>query len=214
MLKNIFLGAGPMSLEIVNSLNNFSKKYKKKIMLICSRNQIEAEELGGGYVNNFNTKTFSNFIQGKKNKNLILSRDHSGPYKRDGIKNNIYQEIEDCKKSLKEDIKNNFKILHIDTSMCGKKKYEAAEELINFCNKYALYLKKNIFFEFGCEEHGVLTSLKKFKKEKISIELIDYSSCLKLYDQNLLDFIPHVSLLDILFREGPKETSLRLNDVR
>jgi hypothetical protein len=56
--------------------------------------------------------------------------------------------------------------------------------------------------------------LKKFKKEKISIELIDYSSCLKLYDQNLLDFIPHVSLLDILFREGPKETSLRLNDVR
>ena len=111
MLKNIFLGAGPMSLEIVNSLNNFSKKYKKKIMLICSRNQSEAEELGGGYVNNFNTKTFSNFIQGKKNKNLILSRDHSGPYKRDGIKNNIYQEIENCKKSLKEDIKNNFKII-------------------------------------------------------------------------------------------------------
>lgn len=165
MLKNIFLGAGPMSLEIVNSLNNFSKKYKKKIMLICSRNQIEAEELGGGYVNNFNTKTFSNFIQDKKNKNLILSRDHSGPYKRDGIKNNIYQEIEDCKKSLKEDIKNNFKILHIDTSMCGKKKYEVAEELINFCNKYALYLKKNIFFEFGCEEHGVLTSLRKFKQD-------------------------------------------------
>ena len=165
MLKNLFLGAGPMSFEIVNSLDNFSKNYKKKIMLICSRNQIEAEELGGGYVNNFNTKTFSSFIRGKKNKNLILSRDHSGPYKRDGIKNNIYKEIEDCKKSLKEDIKNDFKILHIDTSMCGKKKYEIAEELINFCNKYALHLKKNIFFEFGSEDHGVLTSLKKFKQD-------------------------------------------------
>ena len=57
-------------------------------------------------------------------------------------------------------------------------------------------------------------NLKKFKKEKISVELIDYSSCLKLYNQDLLDFIPHVSLLDILLREGPKATSLRLNDVR
>ena len=165
MLKNLFLGAGPISFEIINSLDNFSKNYKKKIMLICSRNQIEAEELGGGYVNNFNTKTFSSLVRGKKNKNLILYRDHSGPYKRDGIKNNIYKEIEDCKKSLKEEIKNDFKILHIDTSMCGKKKYEIAEELINFCNKYALHLKKDIFFEFGCEDHGVLISLKKFKQD-------------------------------------------------
>jgi len=165
MLNNLFLGLGPMSLEIINSLDNFSKKYEKTIMLICSRNQIEAEELGGGYVNNFTTESFSNFIQSKKNKYLVLSRDHSGPYKRDEIKKNIYKEIEDCKKSLKEDIRNNFKILHIDTSMCGNKKYEIAEELINFCNKYAIYLKKKIFFEFGCEEHGVLTSLNKFKQD-------------------------------------------------
>ena len=44
MIKNTFLGLGPMSLEVINSLNYFSKKYKKKIMLICSRNQIESEK--------------------------------------------------------------------------------------------------------------------------------------------------------------------------
>ena len=34
-------------------------------MLICSRNQIEAEKLGGGYVNNFSPK-FANFVKAKE----------------------------------------------------------------------------------------------------------------------------------------------------
>ena len=66
MIKNTFLGLGPMSLEVINSLNYFSKKYKKKIMLICSRNQIESEKLGGGYVNNFSTQNFARFVKKKR----------------------------------------------------------------------------------------------------------------------------------------------------
>ena len=62
MIKNTFLGLGPMSVEVINSLNFFSKKYKKKIMLISSRNQIESDKLGGGYVNNFSTEQFANFF--------------------------------------------------------------------------------------------------------------------------------------------------------
>ena len=63
MIRNTFLGLGPMSLEIINSLDYFSKKHKKKIMLICSRNQIESSQLGGGYVNNFSTKKFADLIK-------------------------------------------------------------------------------------------------------------------------------------------------------
>ena len=37
MIKNTFLGLGPMSVEVINSLDFFSKKYNKKIMLICSK---------------------------------------------------------------------------------------------------------------------------------------------------------------------------------
>ena len=67
MIKNTFLGIGPMSVEIIDSLDYFSKKFKKKIMLICSRNQIESDKLGSGYVNNFSTKQFSQYVKKKKN---------------------------------------------------------------------------------------------------------------------------------------------------
>jgi len=168
MIKNTFLGLGPMSLEVINSLDFFSKKYNKKIMLICSRNQIESDKLGGGYVNNFSTSKFADFIKRKKNNLLIMSRDHCGPFKRDGIKKNeknLKKEVDNCKISLLEDIINDFQILHIDTSECAGAKYEIASELINFCNQIAKINKKKIFFEFGCEDHGVLTNFKKFKKD-------------------------------------------------
>jgi hypothetical protein len=166
MIKNTFLGLGPMSLEIINSLNHFSKKYKKKIMLICSRNQIESDKLGGGYVNNFSTSNFANFVKKKNNNLLIMSRDHSGPFKRDSEnKTNLKIEVDNCKISLLDDILNDFKLLHIDTSKCGNSKYEIAHELINFCNETAKMHNKKIFFEFGSEDHGVLTNFKNFKKE-------------------------------------------------
>lgn len=166
MIKNTFLGLGPMSLEVINSLNYFSKKYKKKIMLISSRNQIESEKLGGGYVNNFSTLEFANFVKKKKNNLLIMSRDHCGPYKRDNKeKSSLLKEVDDCKISLLDDILNDFKILHIDTSQCGNAKYEIAHELISFCNAEAKRNNKKIFFEFGAEDHGVLTNFKKFTQD-------------------------------------------------
>ena len=134
MLRDTFLGLGPMSVEVINSIDAFSKKHKKKIMLICSRNQIESEKLGRGYVNNFSTKDFSKYVKRKKNNLLIMSRDHCGPFKRDNDKRNLKKEVDNCKVSLKDDIKNDFQILHIDTSECGNAKYEVASELIDYCN--------------------------------------------------------------------------------
>jgi hypothetical protein len=124
--------------------------------------------LGRGYVNNFSTREFANFVSKKKNKLLIMSRDHCGPFKRDGIiknKKNLVKEVDNCKISLFDDIKNDFQVLHIDTSECGDEKYDIANELIRFCNVTAKELNKKIYFEFGCEDHGVLTSFKKFKKD-------------------------------------------------
>ena len=166
MINKTFLGLGPMSLEVINSFNYFSKKYKKKIMLICSRNQIESEKLGGGYVNNFSTLEFANFVKKKKNNLLIMSRDHCGPFKRDNKeRSSLVKEVDDCKISLLDDILNDFKILHVDTSQCGNAKYEIAHELISFCNAEAKKYNKKIFFEFGAEDHGVLTNFKKFTQD-------------------------------------------------
>jgi len=165
MIKNCFLGAGPMSLEIINSLDVFSKKFNKKIMLICSRNQIETSYLGGGYVNNFSTKEFSDFVIKKQNPRLIISRDHSGPFKNDKFNEKMNTEIDYCKKSLLDDIQSGFKIIHIDTSSCKKQKYEIADELIKYCEDVALKNNKKIYFEFGCEDHGILKNLDDFRKD-------------------------------------------------
>jgi len=159
---------GPMSKEIINCLSLFSKKNKTQIVLIASRNQIDIKEFGGGYVNNFDTEHYANYVKNKKNDYLIMARDHCGPYTNSNITKtkSLKKEIENTKKTLCSDIQNDFKIIHIDTSKVDKRfKYKVAKELINFCNFTAIKLNKKIEFEFGCEEHGLLRSVKEFKDD-------------------------------------------------
>jgi hypothetical protein len=164
----IKLGIGPMSKEIIDCLNLFSVKYKTQIMLIASRNQIDIKDFGGGYVNKFDTKSYARYIKSKKNKYLIMARDHCGPYTNSNIKKtkNLANEVENTKKTLFSDIQNDFQIIHIDTSKVNKKfKYKVARDLIKFCNSTAKKLNKKIKFEFGCEEHGLLRSINEFKQD-------------------------------------------------
>ena len=78
--NSTILCVGPMSINTISSVNIFSKKRKKIITLICSRNQIEAEKLGSGYVNNFSSKSFCKYINKLNNKYLKIGRDHGGPF--------------------------------------------------------------------------------------------------------------------------------------
>ena len=63
--KKTLLGVGPMSLNVVDSSIELADKYKSPIMLIASRRQIDSDEFGGGYVNNWTTKNFSNYVKKK-----------------------------------------------------------------------------------------------------------------------------------------------------
>ena len=56
---------------------DLSNKYNIPIFLIASRRQIDSSKFKGGYVNNWSTNDFSNFVKkiDRKN-NIILSRDH------------------------------------------------------------------------------------------------------------------------------------------
>ena len=49
------LGVGPMSLNCVDSVIEISNQEKIPLMLIASRRQIDSEDFGGGYVNNWST---------------------------------------------------------------------------------------------------------------------------------------------------------------
>ena len=214
--RNISIGLGPMSKEIINSINLFSKKFNKKIMLISSRNQIECSKLGNGYVNNFSTKEFSKFILSKKNKNLIMCRDHSGPFKGSLKNKNLYKEIENCKESLYNDIHNDFQIIHIDTSECGSEKYSIAKELIEYCEKISIKLNKKIKFEFGCEDHGVSRNLKQFNSDVIFFSQFKNSKYIVCQTGSLVKSIFQVGHFDInkvkLMKKIAKKHNLLLKE--
>ena len=66
---------GPMSKNVVDAIIEFCEETNNIIGLIPSRRQVE---YNGGYVNNWKTIEFYDYIKSKTNK-ILLVRDHSGP---------------------------------------------------------------------------------------------------------------------------------------
>lgn len=156
------LGAGPMSKNCVDSTIELANLHDIPILMVASRRQIESSEFGGGYVNNWSTEKFSNYVsdQDKKGK-IILSRDHAGPWQ-----NTIEQEekyglrhaMESAKKSIQTDIEHGFQVIHLDPSTSIFDKPDFAEildrlfELYEFCWTVARQAGKEIAIEIGAEE--------------------------------------------------------------
>ena len=57
-----FLGIGPMSKNCVDAAIELGDQYKAPLMLIASRRQIDSEQFGGGYVENWTTKQFADYV--------------------------------------------------------------------------------------------------------------------------------------------------------
>ena len=53
------LGIGPMSSEVIEAVFRYSNYYRKPLMLIASKNQIDWR---GGYVNGWKTENYKSFI--------------------------------------------------------------------------------------------------------------------------------------------------------
>lgn len=139
MLPKFYIG--PMSKNVVDAIIEFVGETGNKIGLIPSRRQIEYD---GGYVNNWTTEQFCNYIKKHttSSRNIVLERDHSGPNQ--GLFDDVgYASLErDCKF---------MDIIHIDPW----KKYPNFEEgakhtadMINYC----VELNPSLEFEIGTEE--------------------------------------------------------------
>lgn len=152
------LGFGPMSKEIVNILVDYSNDRNAPLMIIASRNQVDAKS---GYV--MTTEELSKVLKEKPKNNILLCRDHCGPFFSDEDKNlNTRIAVEVTKKTIESDIVNGFDLIHIDTSRVPDEPYAVAAELIEF----ALKLNPNIKFEFGTEENiGVAAGLETYQKD-------------------------------------------------
>lgn len=158
--KRAMLGAGPMSTNSVNAIIELSDLYKIPVQLIASRRQVDSEYHGGGYVNNWTTSEFADYVnKTSKNKLVFISRDHSGPWQ--GyyeVDNNLdaKKSMESSKKSLESDIDNGFKFLHLDPSIDIHNKIkteiilERLFELYNHIYEYSNGLK-DIYVEIGTD---------------------------------------------------------------
>ncbi|MDP3992345.1 MAG: class II D-tagatose-bisphosphate aldolase, non-catalytic subunit [Nanoarchaeota archaeon] len=166
------LGIGPMSSEIIEAIFRSSNYLRKQLMIIASKNQID---YNGGYVNNWTTKQFMEFIKemNKKypNANVKICRDHCGP----GF--NGKYDLEDTYSTIKTDIENGFDLIHID--FCNFK--GSKEEMFNESKKaieYCMKLNPNIFLEIGTDEN-VGTNFGFMNLEEIDREIKFYQSFCK-----------------------------------
>lgn len=177
------LGVGPMSKNCVDATIELAETYQTPLMLIASRRQIDSENFGGGYVENWTTKDFSDYVLEKdKNKYICLARDHGGLWQNELEKSqnmNLEDAMQSAKESYKADIDAGFQILHIDPSIdihnqpTTDQILDRVYELYDFCWTYAQQNKKDIIFEIGTEEQSggnntkeeleyILNNMKKF----------------------------------------------------
>jgi len=125
---------GPMSKNVIDCVIEHGRKHS--IGLIPSRRQVD---YCGGYVNNWNTKQFSEYLNGKK---ILLCRDHGGP--KQGL------ESDDGLDSFSDDCLN-LDLIHIDPFKGCSSIYEAAERTI-FYLKFCFSKNSKLFYEVGTEE--------------------------------------------------------------
>ena len=160
-----------MSLNCVDVTIEIANKYEIPLFLIASRRQIDSDEFGGGYVNNWNTQDFTKHILEKDKKGKVfICRDHGGPWQNPmEIERNygLRQAMESAKRSYLSDIESGFQIIHIDPSIDIHAKPSTNEvlervfELYEYCWSKANALNKNIAFEIGTEEQSGSTNTQE-----------------------------------------------------
>jgi hypothetical protein len=136
MKAKLFIG--PMSKNIVDAIIDYTNNNNVEIGIIPSRRQIEKN---GGYVNNWTTKDFCEYVKNKSNK-ILLVRDHCGPlqgnFEDDGIE------------SFKEDCKY-FDVVHIDVWKKHKNYLDGLNATIDFI-MMGFAENPNLYYEIGTEE--------------------------------------------------------------
>ena len=187
------IGIGPMSPNLLQATFELARDCDFPPMFIASRNQVDLDELGGGYVNGWDQFRFAADIKAAAEAvgyegDYYLCRDHGGPWQRDGERNAHLPEDEAmalARKSYKADLEAGFDLLMIDPT---KDPYQIGKvipldivlartvDLIQYCEdeRRALGLPE-IGYEVGTEEtNGGLTSTEKYREfiERLKVELV------------------------------------------
>jgi len=179
--KFTMLGIGPMSKPLLKATLELAQEKDFPIMLIASRNQVDSDEFGHGYVRNWDQDRFVADVE-EVEKEIgftglcYLCRDHGGPWQRDEERNAklpVDEAMERCVRSYKHDMEAGFDLLHIDPTkdpefamgtvpfeLVISRTVDIIEELEKFRKEKGL---PEIGYEAGTEEtNGGLTSVDAF----------------------------------------------------
>lgn len=175
------LGIGPMSETLIKATLELAGEKRFPVMLIASRNQVDSDEFGAGYVCGWSQKRFAeavNRIAGEIGFDglVYLCRDHGGPWQRDEerrAKLPVEEAMDIARRSYMQDMRDGFDLLHIDPTkdpfcegvvpleLVLEHTVELMECLENFRKKEGL---PEIAYEVGTEEtNGGLTSNDAFE---------------------------------------------------
>ena len=150
---------GPMSKNVVDAVIEFTKETDNKIGFIPSRRQVE---YNGGYVNNWTTKEFSDYVDGR----VLIERDHGGPLQ--GYK------ADDGKESFIIDA-HYLDIIHIDPWKAYPNFDDGLDKTLHYMND--IYdINSKVLFEVGTEE-----AIRKFTPEEL-YKLLDSASEFDFFD--------------------------------
>lgn len=158
MNSKIFLG--PMSKNIVDTVIEYSNSSELSFTFIPSRRQVEYD---GGYVNNWKTKEFVDYVK-TKGKYISVERDHGGPGQGTNMDDGIDSFKEDCKY---------MDVIHIDPW----KKYQDYESGLNETIKalnYCYNENPNLFFEIATEE-----GIRRFEVDELEKFILDLQKQIK-----------------------------------
>jgi hypothetical protein len=156
------VGVGPMSRHCVDAAIEVANEHDIPLMLVASRRQIECESLGRGYVEGWSSEEFAAYVQRKDSRgNVILCRDHGGPWQGSNEPAGLAAAMERAKQSYRADIASGFSIIHVDPSVdpSGAKVpvdtvLDRIFELCHYCWQVAQELGRDIVFEIGTEEQS------------------------------------------------------------
>lgn len=174
------LGVGPMSKTLLTAALSLAKERDFPLMLIASRNQVDSDEFGHGYVCGWDQDRFVKDVEAAAaavgfDGLVYLCRDHGGPWQRDeeraaGLP--VEEAMEICLRSYKHDMDSGFDLLHIDPTKDPHIKGTVPLELVldrtaALIGELERYRKEKglpeIGYEAGTEEtNGGLTSVGAF----------------------------------------------------
>ena len=138
------LGLGPMSLDLINIICDYSKLKDQSLMMVASRNQVDHQ---GGYV--CTTTELINRVR-SSGANVLVCRDHCGPYFKDADQGlDQAAAIAQVMRTIDADIDNGIDLIHVDPSKVPYQRERTAISLIEYILKQA----PRMMLEYGSEEN-------------------------------------------------------------